>query len=95
MNLRTMKGWVLATVGGLYIIATGVLLLMNLGRHVGLKLFWREMGEFSVAALMVIAAIGGVIFTWMMHALVSGIRNISGGRKQQIDDKVRREASKR
>jgi hypothetical protein len=84
MNVKIIKGSLMLTAAGVFLIAAVVLVLMNLGNTIGnLSFYWRTINGVKVALVMLISAGVGAVTPMITRLLFRGIRDLRGGRLQQ------------
>jgi len=100
MKLSTLKGYVFVVVAGLVALAAAVLVVLQWGRISELSLYGYEYrilviddklkGGVNTALLMLLSAVGGVLVLLVARVLISGVRAIRRGRRQQAEQQTAR-----
>lgn len=88
MKMETMRGYLLAGLAGIVILAAGVLVIMNSGNTGRFHLYVKSFENFSIAWLMTLSAVGGVLLYWMFRLLLIGTGLIRRGKLRSAFDQT-------
>lgn len=81
MNLKLLKGYMLAALTVLVLAAAAVLLVNNIGGQWPMQVFWRPV-TLRPAAGLILAGVGGLVVWWTLRRLLPrAITELRQGRR--------------
>ena len=81
MNLKLLRGYFLAVVALLILVAAAILVINNIGDQWHMQFFWRRIGPSPAAAMIVIGACGVVVWYTIIRLIPVAIRRMREGKK--------------
>ena len=81
MTVKGVKGYILVTLMGLYIVAAVILVLLNVKNMAAISWFGQNLNH-STGRIMIYSALVGFSFYWAIKWMFSGIKNIRAGTLQ-------------
>ncbi len=88
MNWNYIKGYVLTVIGGLYLVAVGLMVAMNWGNACEWTLFGAIQKGQSIGIIMLCSAVAGVLTVFVIKMFFWGLKDIRNGRRDQALRKV-------
>ena len=86
---KSIKGYVLVVISGLFFLAVAMLVIGNIKNYYfNLWCFWTILYSQSVGVVLLITAGVGVVALWMFKLFVRGARDIRRGRREAVIDKI-------
>ena len=91
MNVKLLRGYVLAILSALILAAAGILLLNNIGGEWQMQVFWRPV-RMGPAAWLLLAAGGGVVLWWTCSKLLpASISSLRAGTRQRREKRMKKD----
>ena len=81
MNLKLLRGYFLAVVSLLILVAAAILVINNIGGRWDMQFFWRPIDLSPAAAMIVIGACGVVVWYTIIRLIPAAIRRMREGKK--------------
>ncbi len=81
MNLKLLRGYFLAVVSLLILVAAAILVITNIGGEWGMHFFWTPIDLSPAAAMIVIGACGVVVWYTIIRLIPAAIRRMREGKK--------------
>jgi hypothetical protein len=87
MTMKGVKGYILVTLTGLYIVAAIILVLLNI-KNMASIWFGQNLDQSSTGWIMIYSALVGFSFYWAIKWMFIGIKSIRAGVVQNKINKV-------
>jgi len=91
-NIKSIKGYVLATLSGILLLAMLVLAIMQFGNKADFSLYGKNM-SVNTALLVLMSALGGIVFVLLAWVHVKGLRSLMEGKRQRREAEPERSVS--
>ena len=88
MNWNYIKGYVLTVVGGLYLIAMTLMVVLNLKNYCDWSLYGAIQYGQSIGVIMLCSAVAGILTVYVVKLFIWGLKDIRRGRRDQALRKV-------
>ncbi len=86
MTIKGVKGYILVTLTGLYIVAAVILVLLNIKNTA--SIWFGQNLDHSTGRIMIYSALVGFSFYWAIKWMFAGIKSIRTGIMQDKINKV-------
>ncbi len=83
MNMKLVRGYFLAILGLLILVAAGILLLSNIGGEWPMHFFWKPITLRPVVGMLLIGAAGVVVWYTVIRLLPSAVTTLRKGKSLQ------------
>ncbi len=88
MTAKGIKGYVLVTLTGLYVVAALILVLLNINKNKASFSWYGQNLTHSTGQLMIYSALVGFSFYWAIKWMFTGIKSIRAGVTQEKINRV-------
>ena len=89
MNMKLVRGYFLAILGLLILVAAGILLLSNIGGEWRMHFFWKPITLLPVVGMLLVGAAGVIVWYTIIRVLPSAIKTLRKGKSLQQAKEVR------
>ncbi|MCD4699961.1 MAG: hypothetical protein K8R91_05250 [Phycisphaerae bacterium] len=83
MNMKLTKGYILAVLALLILVAAGILLLNNLGGEWNMQFFWKPVTLRPAVGMLLAAAAGVAVWYTVLKILPTAFASLRKGKKFQ------------
>ena len=87
MNWNLFKGYFLVLVSGIVIIATAMMLIVQGSTTCEVSIYFDRQVTSHVNLLMLLSAVGGVVFIAFLRVLILGISALKRGRLERLGNR--------
>lgn len=88
MNWNYIKGYVLTVLGGIYLLAVGLMVVLNIKNQCNWSLYGAIQYGHSIGVIMLCSAIAGILTVFVVKIFIWGIKDIRRGRQSAALRKV-------
>ena len=88
MNWNYIKGYVLTVLGGLYLIAVGLMVVLNLKNYCDWSFYGAIQYGQSIGVIMLCSAVAGILTVFVVKMFIWGLKDIRRGRRDLALRKV-------
>ena len=81
MNLKLVRGYFLAVLALLILVAAAILVITNIGGQWDMHFFWKPISLAPAAAMLVIGACGVVVWYTILKLVPAAMRRMREGKK--------------